>query len=100
MSRWDQLELLFVSVLLLALMFVNFPRGAVFFRYLFNLSVTVFLGLLYALPLVAIALRPALTDSTWFIICALLFIKAVLVLSVMFITKRNRLYFWVIRKLR
>lgn len=100
MSQWDKVELIVLSVLAVLITVVDFPKGAAFYRAIFNLSVILFLGLLYALPLLFMGLKPAWTTSNWFTIGAFVYYKAIFIVSVFFLIKRDRFYFWIIRKLR
>ncbi|MCD6048675.1 MAG: hypothetical protein K0Q55_78, partial [Verrucomicrobia bacterium] len=73
---------------------------AAFYRGIFNLSVISFLGLFYAIPLLLMGFKPAWTTSHWFTLGALVYYKVIFISSVFFLIKRDRFYFWVIRKLR
>jgi hypothetical protein len=100
MELWDKAEWIILIVGTVLLCAFDFPKGAAFYRSLFNLSVTLSLGVLYSLPLWLIAFKPAWTTSNWFTISAILFYKAIFIVTVLLLIKRDRFYFWVIRKLR
>jgi hypothetical protein len=100
MDQWDIAELIVLAVLLIGLTLADWPKGAAFYRTLFNVSVTISFGLLYSVPLWLIAYKPAWTTSSWFMIGTFFFYKVIFIVSVLLLIKRDRFYFWVVRKLR
>lgn len=100
MEQLDKAEWIVLIIGTVLLCAVDFPKGAAFYRLLFNLSVTLVLGLFFSLPLWLIAFWPAWASSNWFTIGTIFFYHIILFVSVFFYIKRDRFYFWVIRKLR
>jgi hypothetical protein len=100
MDLWDKTEWIILIVWTVLLCAFDFPKGAAFYRTLFNVSVTILFGLLYSVPLWLIAYKPAWTTSNWFMIGTFLFYKVIFIVSVLLLIKRDRCYFWVVRKLR